>query len=374
MRRRIIDYFLLFISVCISNAFAQEGAVQSRETLQLVSADSLEMRSQGSEEILVLHGDVKMVQGEAFLNCQNATWWREKQRMLLLDDVHIYDGKRDLRADRVEYDGKTKTEKAQGHVQLEIGNRTLKANQVTYAQDSEEIFARGNIRFIDLVEKTTLFGDESYYDRTDDYGWVKGNSYVVKMDTASGDSMIVKGLKIEAWGKDQAFTVTDSVVLQKGSLKAKCRYAYFQSQNEELRLEQMPMMWYQNHEMQGDTITLQMKDLHFQGGKIHQHAQIFSRDSTTVNELKGQIITFEASDDTIRAIYVYGQAVSIYHISDEDSKDEGMNTVTGDRIVIQFKGDEINRVLVESDPGQSTGTYKPKEKPVQPGTTPKETL
>jgi len=373
VRQELILKGLLLIGICSIKASAQNQSMPHRETLQLVSADSLEMRSQGSEEILILHGKVKMVQGNAFLHCQNATWWKSKERMLLLDDVHIFDGKRDLRADRVEYDGKTKSERAQGHVQLEMNDRRLTADRVTYIQESEEIFAHGNIQFTDLIERATMIGDDSYYSRAQDYGWVKGESQIVKMDTASNDSMIVQGQQIEAWGKDQVFAVSDSVVLKKGALKAQCQYARYNSQKEELRLENIPVLWHQNHEMKGDTITLKLKDLHFQGGTIQQHAQIFSRDSTTVNELKGQNITVKASDDTIRAIHVQGQATSVYHIADKESQEEGVNTVTGDYIVIYFKGDEIDRVSVESDPGTSTGTYTPKKKPVTPARSKNET-
>lgn len=362
-RRNFI--LLPLIIASMNNAIGQDRSLKTRESLQLVHADSLEMRLQGNEEILTLYGDVKMVQGEAFLNCQNATWWKQRERMLLLEDVHIYDGKRDLRADRVEYDGKMKIERAQGHVGLEFKDRSLKADQMTYMQESEEIFAKGNIRFLDWVEQTILKGDECYYNRTTDYGWIKGHSQIVKLDSASTDSMMVMGLKIEAWGEEQVFAVTDSVILKKGSLKAQCKYARYQSKGETLQLEQAPVLWHQNHEMKGDTITLKLQNLHFQGGTIRRHAQIISRDSTAVNELKGSLITVEAEKDTIRTIHVSGQASSIYHISDEESKEEGINTVTGDRIVIHFKGDEINRVSVGSEPGQSKGTYKPKEQPVR---------
>jgi hypothetical protein len=48
-------------------------------------------------------------------------------------------------------------------------------------------------------------------------------------------------------------------------------------------------------------------------------------------------------------------------VYNEETGEEGVNSVTGDRLVMTFESDRLEHVLVESNPGQCTGVYKKKE-------------
>lgn len=335
-----------------------------QERVRLVHADSLVNVFNDGKEVTELFGHVRLVQGEAYLECLQAKLWHDENRALLTGEVNIYDGKRTLTGDRVEYDGKNRTEEAVGRVLLRSGDRRLTAGRLLYSQETEVADAADEVVIAALVEKATVQGDTAVYDRKRDYGIVRGNPMLTRQDSVSGDTMVVRGLTIEAWGDDQRAVVTDSVRIEKGDLSAVCQRAEYRSKGDSLILEKLPVVWHRGHEMRGERIDILLDGIRFQGGIIQGRAEVVSTDSLARDVLKGREIHVEVRRDTIRRVVVDGQASSLYHVFEEDRKgrtEQGMNTVTGDRIELFFDGDRLDRVVVKSDPAKCSGTYKPDE-------------
>ena len=369
MRHNINKAICIISLILIQENWGECGqqATRMQERMRLIHADSLVSISQNDSEVTELIGHVKLVQGEAFLHCTKARWWQKENKAILTGNVEIYDGKRTLWSDRVDYDGRTKIEKAMGNVRLENGEQRLTARELEYSQEEESAAAHGDVIITDLVEMVTIEGDRAFYDQLRDYGLVEGMPQMTRTDTASGEKMVVRGLKIEAWGDEQRIVVTDSVQIDKGNLRAVCLKADYMAQADSLILDETPIVWHRDHEMRGDHIDILLDGVDFHGGIIRGNAEIISKDSTTEDLLEGAEIFVEVHRDTIRKVVVEGQARSVYHVFEEDDRErreQGTNTVTGDRLILMFKDEQLDRVLVESDPAQSTGTYIP-ERPRQ---------
>jgi len=356
---------LFLLVVAESCALSQDTDLKPRERLRLVDeADSLVINTIGGQDIWEIWGHVHLAQGDAQLLCDRASWWQNDDRVILKGNVMIYDGKRTLLADRVDYDGKTRMERSSGNVSLQSGEKKLVARRLNYSRDKELASAYGDITITDLVERASIKGYEAIFDRALDYGMIQGNPQLTMEDTTSGENMVVHGVKIEAWGEDQRVVVTDSVRIEKGELRAVCQMAEYRANDDLLVLERTPTVWHRDQEMIGNRIDIQLDDLQFRGGVIQGEAEIISRDSTYEDLLKGQRITVEVDQDTIRKVVVDGQASSFYHIFEEGENErieQGVNSVTGDRIILTFEGGRLERVKVESDPGQCMGTFTPKE-------------
>ena len=114
--------------------------------------------------------------------------------------------------------------------------------------------------------------------------------------------------------------------------------------------------------MTGDSIDIQLNGVDFGGGVIRGRAEVLTVDSTREDRLRGQTIELIASQDTMRKIIVSVQASSLYHIKDQETGEEGINSVEGDRIEMTFEQGELERIKVTSLPGQSSGIYKPGDK------------
>lgn len=353
-----------FVDVSNTGLFPTGQKPVAEERVRLVHADSLINVFDDGKEVTELFGNVRLVQGEAYLECRQAKLWHAENKALLTGDVSIYDGKRSLTGDRVEYEGKTRTEEAIGNVLFLSGDRRLTAHQLAYSQESEFANASGNVVIADLVEKATVQGDTAVYDRKRDYGIVRGNPMLTRQDSVSNDTMFVSGLTIEAWGDDQRVVVSDSVRIEKDELRAICQKAEYHAEGDSLILEDLPVVWHRDHEMRGERIDILLDGVNFQGGIIQGRAEVISSDSLYKDVLKGGEIVVEVRRDTIRKVIIDGQASSLYHVFEEGPKgrtEQGVNTVTGDRIELFFDGDRLDRVVVKSSPARCSGIFKPNE-------------
>jgi hypothetical protein len=90
--------------------------------------------------------------------------------------------------------------------------------------------------------------------------------------------------------------------------------------------------------------------------------EIVTTDSSLKNTLLGRKMHVVARNDTIHELIVEGQATSTYFLEDESGEPPGLNKVTGDIIIVYFSENKVDRVAVDSNPGQCTGTYEPTAK------------
>ena len=354
-------FFGLFIGMS-GVVLSQDLLKKEEDRLKLIGADSLVNISYQDMELIELWGHVQLRQGDAYLFCDFAKFWQVENRAILYGDVLIYDNKRKLKGDQVDYDGQDKIETASGHVSIISGSRILNANEVTYWQEQEQTTATGDVIIQDILENVTLKSQKVFHDKQLDYSLAREYPVLSKIDTVAKDTLEIYGLKMEIWGEEERALVTDSVSIQKGDLIANCQRAEYQSESELLILLDTPEIMHRNQIMYGDTIDILLKEVHFQGAVIRGHALIVSTDSTFQDKLEGQKITVEAIDDTIRKVIVENQAKSYYHIFNEEDEFQGVNSVTGDHIILDFDKDDLKEITVMSDPGQCTGVYSP-EKP-----------
>jgi len=328
-----------------------------KEKLKLIHADSLVANKINNEEVTTLFGTVKLVQGKAELSCQKAVLYREKRFAVLEDNVKIFDGDHTLWADVVKYNGEKSIETATGNVRVEINNRILYSDTLIYNQINKKTSAFGNVIVKDLIEHVILYGNEAFYDKIQDYAYIKEETQVVQTDSSTGERMTIRGLRIDAWGEEEKVVITDSVKIVKKDLKADCGKGIFFVQKDTLILLNSPVVKQKRHLMKGDTIDICIRNMNFNGGIIQGTAEIISKDNTSQDELKGNKINIFAENDTIKEVLVIGQASSVYHIKEEDER--GKNLLTGDKIKLIFKNDSLKEVNVFSDPGLCTGKYTP---------------
>jgi lipopolysaccharide export system protein LptA len=338
-------------------AFSQSGPESER--LRLVYADSLVGIADRGGTAKKLSGHVRLVQGGAFLDCREAIWHEAENRVALMGNVEVHDGKRTLRADRVDVDAERKIETASGNATLETGKRVLTAQSLTYLQEEEKAFAGGRVRIEDLIEKAVLLGERLMYDRKNDYCLVEEGPVLAKTDTATHQTWTLSGKTMEAWGKTQRALVTDSVALSRGDLAGEAQKAEFFSDPSRIVMTLSPVVRQASRTMKGDSITVRLRESRFTGATVSGRAEIITDDSTGSDVLKGEIITMEAENDTLRRVLVERRAESVYRVFDEKGNKQGINAVTGDQIEILFVQDRVMRVTVASKPGLCTGNYAP---------------
>jgi lipopolysaccharide export system protein LptA len=338
-------------------AFAQNAPGSDR--LRLVYADSLVGITDGGGAAKKLSGHVRLVQGDAFLDCRESIWHENENRVSLFGNVMIHDGKRTLRADRVDVDGAKKTETAFGNVTLESGKRILYAGMLKYAQADEMAFAEENVRLEDLIEKAVIRANRMVYDRRNDTCRADLGPVLTKTDTVTHQTWNLTGKTMEAWGKTQSALASDSVVFIRGDLRGEGQKAEYHTKPGRILLTASPVVRQAARTMKGDSITVLVDQGRFAGATVRGRAEIITSDSTGRDELRGETVTVEAVQDTVRRILVENRAESVNRVFDAKGRKQGVNTASGDRIEIWFGGGQVRRVVVTSRPGLCAGTYTP---------------
>ncbi len=63
-------------------------------------------------------------------------------------------------------------------------------------------------------------------------------------------------------------------------------------------------------------------------------------------------------EDTVDTVRISGQATSYYYVID-DGAVQGLNRATGDRLILIFADNELDQVVISSDPGIAEGVFYP---------------
>jgi lipopolysaccharide assembly outer membrane protein LptD (OstA) len=326
--------------------------------LELVNAEKGELIHENGRELRKLEGNVHLRQGDAYLYCNLAYFDMTDNRATLLQHVEIYDGEHRLKADMVIYDGNRRVESAFGHIQLFQENQTLESDTLIYNQINQEAHATGNVNLADFLESTVLSGNDILYERNKEVGIASGNPQLVRMDSTGQDSLIIRSKLMQVWGERQVAMATEQVSIQRGEWRANCDLAKFHLPSKCLVLYENPEIFEGNRHIQGDSIKIFLVESVLDSGIIYGHASIRSANRSFEDQLNGKQITF-ASADSNRVIIVKGEAESSYHVFNDKDEWEGLNRINGDRITLEFSGDELIFVDVQSQPGESQGEFVP---------------
>ena len=106
-----------------------------------VRADSLSTLQRGGERIQELFEDVFVRQDTTRVRSEYARRYLERDEILFLNEVVLYEGGDTLRADSVRYNRATEVGYARGHVRLTNGDLTVRAERARYySPDQRAVF------------------------------------------------------------------------------------------------------------------------------------------------------------------------------------------------------------------------------------------
>jgi len=193
---------------------------------------------------------------------------------------------------------------------------------------------------INADNNVRLFGDYlEHFDGTR-YSRITEQPRLMQIDTSSKgviDTLVIKSVLMESYDDStKKMIATDSVAMARG----RCQYGvmgrYFtQKQFIELRLE--PVVWYDDNQASGDSITLFMSHNKLQHAVIRGRTFALSLSDSVYparyNQLTGRKIEMFFQDDKLHEMAVDQNAISLYYLY--DGKDpNGANKTSGDEITI----------------------------------------
>ncbi len=365
------------------------------QPVHLIHADSLVGYNLGGDSYRDLIGHVVMRQGNTILNCDRAVQNTTQDIVDLYGNVRVEDDTLTLRTSKAKFYGKTNSVSSDSAVYLNDRRRTLTADRGTYNTDTkvaqffgdvfvrdstsqltseqliyyrneEKSFADVNVKIKSLDNNVTVRGYHFEDYSKKHYSIITGNPLLVQIDTSSDgkiDTLMITSLTMEAYrdSANERFISIDSVQVVRGSLSAHCGYGIYFSKDSMVVLQKQPIVWYEDNQLTGDSITVFIRDKKVHRVDVNGAAFAVSQSDSVYtdryNQLKGKKLTMYLLDRKVDHIIVENNATSSYYLYDKN-KPNGVNRVSGDRVVMYFNDGKVERIAVVSG---VEGNYYPEK-------------
>ncbi len=387
--KSVLLVILLFLVVVlpVSSLSAQE-----KELIVLKNADVFVGKSVNGEDVREFTGNVQLVQGNVRVWCERAVQHLAKNEVELIGKVKIVRDTVTLTAKKGMYFGDTKKAVCEDGVRLETKHVVLLADFGTYFTEEKKAFFHTHVRVIDST--TTIFSDEltyfekerksiavrnvkvvnaannvqlfgEYLEHFDEarYSKITQQPRLMQIDTSAKgeiDTFAVKSVVMESYDDStKKLIATDSVAMVRGPLAVRCGWAKYFTKDEFIELRQQPVVWYEDNQATGDSISLRLVHNKLQKAVIVGRAFALSRSDSAYawryNQLTGRKIEMHFADDKLREMIVDRNATSLYYLYD-GKEPNGCNKTSGDAITMTFVSGKIDIIRIVKG---IEGTYYP---------------
>ena len=383
MRTALMVIVLVIQSISLS---------QPQRVIVLDNADSLFGRVIDGAEARELIGNVRFHQENVFVTCNRAVQYIQAGDVVLLGNVVVVDSNVTMRSPRGIYHRNDRYAEAFDSVSLDDGNVRLvarygnyligpkraffrshvvvhdsasivTADSLTYFRFEKRSIAAGNVIVRSATDNITLTGQRLEHFSTNQFSRMTEHPVMVQFDTSAGgsiDTLVVRGKVMEAYRDTvKRLVAIDSVQIVRTDLAGLAGEVDFYTLGDSILLRRSPVVWYENTQVSGDSINAYLKDRKINRLIVTGNAFAVSQSDSLyperLDQLAGDIMSVHFEEKGLDRINVYNRALSVYHLY-EDSAANGLNTSSGDRILISFHKGKVRSINVT---GGVEGRYVP---------------
>lgn len=397
-------FILLFISGFLS-FFITPNEAGAQNRVRIIAADRLEGDRTEDGAIRKLLGNVVLETDDftvvcdsayqymdlnelrAFGNIQidmeNETIWSDYAFYHLGQEISEFEGRVIMQSreatvfsDYAEYSFLTKIAVFPNPLRLEDEQGVLISDSGVYYNEQDSAVFRGNVRIADPVQyaesdslytnrsaeyyelfgrvfmddfenRVTLYGDYVQSDSTG-YRLSEGNSRMRRINADYTDTTHIKGHKLESWRTDTTHTFTgyDNVEIWTENYSSLSDTASYDETLELFILEGEPRTWYDNIQLTGPRIEIQLEDDSVRSLLSYMRPFSVQEDTLTgrLNQVIGDTIYVSFNGGSIDYIDVISQANLLYHTKDEGQDPDGAIDMTSVFIKMIFLDGQLEDV------------------------------
>lgn len=331
-----------------------------RSPIVLEHANSLQVVEDQGVRRQELHGEVRITKDSLTVTCENAVYYPDSGLLIFRDNVVFQDPHRILMADQVTYHEFTEEVFAESRVRV-YQQDTLSATSRTarYFNRMQQGWLYDDVQMRYESRHVLLTGDLGFADEEQQYGRVTGHPVMTERDSLDKILTRVRGDTIEYFGVEKRVRVSSKVQVERDSLVATGSVLDYFTKDHLAVLLGKPQAVRGDDHVVGDTITLFFKGDTLDRVEVGGNAVVTSpADSGAVepkNRMEGQHMTLWIDSSLVKEVLVEGTAIAKYHPRDKGKK-EGLNVTSGDRLRVFFENRKMARIRVK---GGTQGTYTP---------------
>jgi len=239
---------------------------------------------------------------------------------------------------------------------------TVFADSLIHIRKDKLSTAYNNVKIINSKNNIVITGN-----KLEDYGnenltRITGNPLLVRIDSSDSetkDTLVIASLVMETFEDSVSKLIAkDSVRIVKGNFASVNNFTLYFRDEEKIvthRIEgekYKPVLWYENTQLTGDSITIFTKDNQIDWINIDRNAFILSEHTEydfRYDQISGKNIRMFFSGGQISKTEVRGGVLSIYYMY-EDTEPNGLIKSSAENINIYFNSNSVSQVKMYGAP------------------------
>jgi lipopolysaccharide export system protein LptA len=312
-----------------------------------------------------LFGNVKVVRDSVTIRSKEGVYYGDQRLMEGRKGVELERGKTLLTAVNAKYFIDEKRSLFWDNVVLVDTSSVITCSTMNYFETEDRAVASGGVHLFENANAVNIYGDSLIHFKQQNFSLVLKQPRLVKIDTSANgiiDTMVVESRIMQSFrDSSERFVAIDSVRMVKSDMSSRCGTAIYFVHKDIITLQTHPIIWSGENQITGDSIRVFMEDKKMRSLWVKNRAMAISRVDTALpdrfNQLTGRELTMYFRADKLEQVDVQRNATSLYYLFD-NKEPNGVNKSSGDRIIIDFIGSEVDRIKVI---GGAQGQYFPEK-------------
>ncbi|MBJ04750.1 MAG: hypothetical protein CMP65_02460 [Flavobacteriales bacterium] len=311
--------------VILSDVFSynMEKQISCFEKNVKISGDDLQINGENimfTDDTIKFNGITKINKNQSIIKCING-YLKESEKLELFDFVEVKSNNQIIKA------------------------KYLKRNEIT-----NHNYFKKNIE-IQIDSNTYIFAES--LDQNKNKSNITGNCKIILHNTK--DSTIISGEQIDIDDNKDIVEMKNNISISGSNIDGKCEKIIFTDNYTKIQMIKNPVLWLDQSQLSGDEILLQTVDNNLDSLIIPKNPFIiYPNDSIPYyNQIKGKNLNGKFGKSHISYIDVKGNGELKSFTLDDQSNKININNTKSSKIKINFKQNDINRVLctgnIESD-------------------------
>jgi len=336
--------------------------------------------------------------GNIELQTENEIIWTDKLNYNLKTDLVDLQGRVIIKIDsttifsnHVIHDLSTKISKFKEYIRLEDQQEVLTAQSGIYYQKKDSAVFRGNVQikdenqyiegdslFTNRAKKSYTFHDHIFArdsvdnvvlttnflasDSTRDK-FLKGDSHIVKIDTANSDTTHIWAEYINYFDLDSTYSIhaNKQVIIWSNQISAIADTLDYNDYTESLELHGTPKTWHKNLQLSGPYIEATLKDKKIDSLVSYPRPFITQEDTALnrLNQITGDTLRINFYESRVKTVLIKSNSELIRFVAEEENKQAPKGAIlinTPSFIHLLFDNGEINKMKTGKN---SSGRYIP---------------
>lgn len=329
------------------------GNLRIQTEREIILADFI--RYDVNTEISTLTGDVIIQTETTEIYSAEAVYSFISEIALFNKPVWLRDSSGVMQSDEGVYFSQRDSAVFRGNVQLADSVQYIEADSMFTNRKSGDYRLHGNVYLQDDENHSRLRGD---YVEADSTGrrLIQGNAILRRIELAENDStrqdttwLSARQIRIESDETgNNTITAEENVSLWQKEFASFSQLSRYSEADERIELRNAPVVWYQNIELSGEEINIQLRDDTLRYLTAAGQPFVAQEDSLTgrIHQMKSDSLYVEFRDDQVHEIILTENAELLMHATDSNDQPDGAVSVRGKKIDILFENGQADRMLV----------------------------